>query len=411
MEDVRKLLNVDIQSPYWQEAYEKALAEPEIPQWLTESYLRKLEDEKHILTEIIDRLIPAAEAVAQVKELVLLAKILANIIAYKDPVTQQYVKRPAKEAFPVFELPKAPAGAESTLAYDAFGFFPIIAHLEGSWEALTQRGVDADVVRRTAGYLSGSVAADTALTMAESTFLEYPHYIYHNWLYIERLRFEIVPENEDSIQVLANKNDELVVLMDDIKLHRCGYLLDAYGFEDEEGAYYAEIVETDQYFEGYAVCQETYLAKNYKERFSKDQWRRVYKKGDAMLIVHIPYGPGFNKESCEHSYTRAREIFKRCYPEYDFKGFTTWTWLLSEGLIPVLKETSNLYHFRKKFAKFPVGCAAAADVFLYVFNMQVKSVADVDLETLSEDNSMRRGVKEQIRQGNYIHEFGGYFLF
>jgi len=407
MEDLRKLLNVDIRSPYWEEAYDKALAEPEIPQWLTETYLRKLEDEKHILTEVIDRLIPAAKAIVQVKELVLLAKILANIIAYKDPVTQQYVKRPAKEAFPVFELPKAPNGEENALAYEYFAHFPIIAHLEETWDSLARRGIDEDVVQKTVGYLSS--CAPNA--MNEAMFLGYSGYIYHNWLYIGRLRFEIVPENEDSIQVLANKNDELVVLMDDIKLHRCGYLLDAYGFEDEEGSYLAQVVETDTYFEGHAVCQQTYLAKNYTERFDKAQWRCVYKKGDAMLIVHIPYGPGFNKENCESAYARAREIFKRCYPEYTFKGFTTWTWLLSEGLIPVLKETSNLYHFRQKFAKFPVGSAAAADVFLYVWNKQVKSVEEVDLDTLSEDNSMRRGVKQQIKQGNYIHEFGGYFLF
>ena len=409
MQDIRQILHVKIESPYWDEAYATALAQPEIPKWLTEEYLRWLQADREVLPKQIDHIVAAAKAVSQVKELVLLAKTLANILVYKDPQTGAYVVRPSKEAFPEFEIPKAPEGTEDTLAYDSVCIFPLIAHLEETYDVLAARGIDRDVVIKTTAYFDGSLAYNAHLSISKSHFLLYPAYIYRKELYIERLRFEPRAQSPYSIRVYANENDELVIFMDNVRIHRSGHVLGAYGFADEEGSYLAEVLEDGDFYEGHAVCQETYLVESHTTKLPKGQWRLVHKKGDAIVRVHIAPGPGLTKENCEHAYMRAKDIFKRCYPEYDFKGFTTYTWMLSPGLIPVLKEGGNLYHFREKYTKFPA-CSEAIDVFLYVYHMTVKTPAEVDFTLLSDDNSMRRGVKEQLLKGNYIQESGGFFL-
>ena len=53
MEDIRSALQVNIESPYWDEAYEMALAEPEIPSWLDSAFLTKMQEEG-FLTNVYD---------------------------------------------------------------------------------------------------------------------------------------------------------------------------------------------------------------------------------------------------------------------------------------------------------------------------------------------------------------------
>lgn len=49
MEDVRKKLGIIIESPYWDESFEKAIGEPAVPEWLTKGYLFELEEECGVL--------------------------------------------------------------------------------------------------------------------------------------------------------------------------------------------------------------------------------------------------------------------------------------------------------------------------------------------------------------------------
>ena len=54
MKDIREILQVNIQSPYWDEAYQMALAEPEIPCWLDSAFLTKMQEENGFLTNVYD---------------------------------------------------------------------------------------------------------------------------------------------------------------------------------------------------------------------------------------------------------------------------------------------------------------------------------------------------------------------
>ncbi len=49
MNDVRDMLQIKIESPYWDEAYKLALSEADVPEWMTEEYIRVLHREKGVL--------------------------------------------------------------------------------------------------------------------------------------------------------------------------------------------------------------------------------------------------------------------------------------------------------------------------------------------------------------------------
>ena len=59
--ELLKKLNIKITSPYWEEAYESAVKEPAVPEWLTEDYLKGLDGEYGIFPKNLGLLIEAAK--------------------------------------------------------------------------------------------------------------------------------------------------------------------------------------------------------------------------------------------------------------------------------------------------------------------------------------------------------------
>ena len=413
MEDIRRILKVNMESPFWDESYKKALAEPEVPRWLDGKFLTQMQREKNFLTKVYDRMAAAADAVLQVKELVLLVKTLKNIIAYENPENfgyhDAYIVRPYTEAFTAFELPKAPEGTDP-LAYESVCVFPIVAHLVNWIELMEARGVDEDVIRKTTDYWCGAVAGDLTVPISVGLFQNYSSCIYRDELFISPMRFQLCPSYPYRIKVFANEDNDVVIMADDTKMHRSGHTWGPWKLSDEEGAYYAKVTEDETHYEGNAINQDTYLCESHTTRLPKSDWHLVYKSGDALVRIHLAGSAGFKRDLCENAINRAKEIFARCFPEYDFKGVTGYAWFMGPELIPVLKPESNLYQFRQMFHAFP-SAAGAKDSMQYIFGIHGKEPWEVDIDGLPEDNSLRPGVKEQMKKGNYIRNHGGFILF
>ena len=194
------------------------------------------------------------------------------------------------------------------------------------------------------------------------------------------------------------------------RLHASGNILGAIGFTGEAGAFDADFLETEEYYEGYPIDEKTHLAKNTRIRLSKDQWEVVLAPGDTLLKVHIPNTGKLLKEDCEASYKKAIHIYKNLYPEYDFKGFVCYTWLLCPTLRQILKPDANILQFQEPYLLIPAR-NDAPDVFLYVYGMNVKSAAEVDAAALPETNSLQRGVKKLLQEGIYLHQYHGFIPF
>ncbi len=402
MNDIRDILHINIQSPYWDEAYASALAEPDVPEWLTENYIDTLYTKYGLLPKTHETVLKALPFVQNEPALCLLAKTLYHILA---------TKKGFKAAFTEFELPKAPEGVQNTIGYDCVAIFPVLAHLLPSWNELKARGIEDDVLTASLFWADSLFYQCTEKAgkpcFDEGFFKSYGVAIYLNHLIIGRLRFEIHENSERPARIFQNANGEYCVLMENTTLHRSGHILGAYGCMDEDGAYAADFKETETTYEGYAVDQNTGLAQNARTVLSKTDWTPVYQSGYTAIKVHIPYGGKLDKENCAASYARAKEIFKRCFPEYDFKCFLICCWMLSPVLRELLKPESNILAFQEGFTLIPAK-SGATDAFLYVFGIETSSVSDIDLEKLPENNSLQRGIKQNALQGKYIHQFHGY---
>jgi len=402
MTNIRKTLNVTLESPYFDEAYRRASGEAEIPEWLTEAFIRKLNDTFHVLPRTFEKVLEALPHVVAVPELCLFANTLYYILATRA----KYSK-----AFTALTLPEAPVGSAHTVGYDCVALFPVLAHVMLSWDELVLRGVGEDVatdsLRWIDGFFAEACEKSGKICFPKAYFSLYGVGIYTESLIIGRLRFEPMENVERPVRIFRNEKGNLLPLMENTMIHQSGHILGSYGCEDEAHAYSADFTETDTAYEGYTVDSATGLVIRERIRLSKNEWTPVFSSGVSALKVHIPFGGSLSPASVKDSYLRAKEIYTRCYPQYRFSCFLLVCWMLSPLLKEILSPSSNIVSFAKDYTVFPVK-NNALDGFLYVFDIQEKSVSDIDIETLPENNSLQRGMKRKAREGKLVYQFGGY---
>lgn len=405
MSDIRDTLNTRVESPFWDEAYAKALLDEEIPTWLTPEFINMLNEDYGVLQRTYDIVISALPKVLAVRELCLLAKTVYHILDKRLPYSK---------SFKSLELPSVPDTDENALGYRCVLVFPVLMHVHKTWCELIKRGLPRDVVSASLFWVDflfdEAIKKTGKLEFGLDCFKPYSVAIYVNSLIIGRLRFEIAKESDYPVRVFENKDGEHIVLFDNVTLHKSGHILGSYACYDTDGAYAADFLEAADFYEGYTVNPVTRLAERNRTRLSKSEWRAVYIPGNSVLRVHIPYGGRLNREICDASYRRAREIFKNYYSEYIFSSFMLECWMLSPELTDILPPESNIVSFASPYLIYPVK-NSAEDAIFYVFGIEDSTLSGVDVDSLPEDSSLRRGVKAKLKEGRPIYEFGGYIPF
>ena len=404
MTDIRELLGIKIESPYWDEAFEMALSDTEIPRWLTQDFLDMLHEEYKVLPKTYEVISSALPSVLAVNELSLFAKTLYHILNNREPFSRSFTE---------FEMPKAPS-KENAVGYACVAVFPVLGHVYKTWRELEKRGLPKDVISSSLFWVDflfdEAMKKSGKAEYSLDAFRPYSVGIYVNSLIIGRLRFEMCEKLSYPVRIFKNGAGDILPLMDGVRIHKSGHLLGTYGCNDEDGAYDADFAESDGYFEGYTVNESTRLVEKKRVRLNKSEWSQVYSSGMSVLKVHIPYGGKLDKEICRKSYERAREIFKKLYPEYSFSAFMLECWMLSPELCDILPKESNIISFSEPYTIYPVR-NSAEDALLYVYNLENKTPADIDIPSLPENNSLQRGVKRKLESQRPIYEFGGYISF
>lgn len=401
-QDIRKMLGINIVSPYWEQAYRQALADPCQPEWLTEEYIRGLHRNLHCLSENLELVVQGLNQVNRNETLCLFVKTLLHILE---------LHKPFGECFSEFAMPVAPANGENTLAYDILGIFPLLAHVPVVQKELEQRGIDAGVISRYFSEFDNGISECTEEAgrpfYSRYYFSAHWGFVFYQSLVIERLRFEMAKQTRYPVRIFRSHAGETAILMDGVTIHASGHILGAAGCTDPSGAYEADYRETPEFFEGYPTDARTGLVQPKRIRLLKAQWSPVYAFGDGIMKVHIPFKGQFNEDICNRSYEKARQLFSRCFPEYTSAGFISSTWLLAPELEPILKPDSGIRGFRNPYHKFPLA-SKGIDIFEYVFKINVQDPAQVNLDSLPENTSLQRNVKALCKQGVIFHNFGGF---
>lgn len=368
--------------------YEDARAEYESSGvfFLEESYIRAVNEECSAYPKILDLLIEEANRIKNDTELCLYA-----LFIHKAMLKRELYKENMKH----FSLPEG---------YELFPFLCLIPTIRSAYRTLTEMGIDKDIVLATVRQYEDCVFLYEQrfgrLGMGKRYFDWLQHYVDCEILNINRLRFEIEYLCEP-IRVLRNKGTgEDILIMEDGEFNSDGLYSDTPPLKEK--AFRATFTETETEYVAYPVNEEGNVSFS-PVRYNKSEYKTIIKRGDAVLSVHIPVDGDFSEEACKESYLRARDIFKRFFPQISVKGFTCYSWMMSTQLKLHMKPTSRILAFAKHYTRFPIH-TEGDDVLYFVFYMKFKTYED-----LAEDTSLQRSLKKLYLSGQKLYEYGGIF--
>jgi hypothetical protein len=108
-------------------------------------------------------------------------------------------------------------------------------------------------------------------------------------------------------------------------------------------------------------------------------------------------------EECARSIARAEEFFKTHFPDYRFKAFTCFSWLLDPELKAFLPEDSNILKFAQKFT--PVYSEKSDLLLSSVFRVDTKRE---DLASAECATAFARKIKAAVTGGKSFSCVYGY---
>lgn len=181
--------------------------------------------------------------------------------------------------------------------------------------------------------------------------------------------------------------------------HRTGMPIACDGFNDSEGAFEADVSESEDAFFGYPAKNSR--ATRERCEYKKSEWEKLLYEGDGYAGLHIPHGADLSLESMKESFDLAINLTRERYPEYNAKAVFCTSWMLDPRLKELLGENSKISGFINQFIKFPAP-SSNRDIFGFVFPRYYTKYSE-----LPEDTSLQRKIKELYLGGEYIFSFNG----
>ena len=139
-------------------------------------------------------------------------------------------------------------------------------------------------------------------------------------------------------------------------------------------------------------------------RLEKPVWQKALGEGDYLLALHIPGGEGYTPERVRSSCEKALAFYARYYPEYDYKGIWSESWLFDPGLRDILSPERNIVRVQKQFYCYPT---EEGDRMI---RLEVLGDENADHRKLTPRNSLERGMFEVWNQGKRFHTTGMFLL-
>ena len=129
------------------------------------------------------------------------------------------------------------------------------------------------------------------------------------------------------------------------------------------------------------------------------------KKGDNVIEIHIPAGDKLTRDAVLDSVKRAREFFKKYFPDFKYTVFTCHSWLLDEKLKDYLASDSNIIKFGDMFDR--VASFDSNLLLRYVFRFDTN---EINLPYAYPPSAFAQRIKNAVLHGEQFHEVLGVFM-
>ena len=218
------------------------------------------------------------------------------------------------------------------------------------------------------------------------------------------LQIELFAKFTSKATVFENVLGETVALAQGERFDKEGYTLGSAGHVDEDGAFDAEITETEDAYVGYKYGAYGLVSAE-KVTLPKSEWKKLIEPRDPVIAIHIPPGKGLTAELIDESFAQTKQFVAEYFPDFDYKAFVCGSWLMDDQLCDLLGEDKNISKFCRRFSKITRKSQGRA-VFSFVFLLP--HVSNVDYSKLPENTSLERVLKGHYLDGKAIYECYGY---
>lgn len=399
LNELLKKLNISAVPQYFYDFYDEVMADYDKNglECISEAYLKYLKDEYDIFPTHYDLL---QETAAKIRENDALARYAA--LLRKTLEDRSHVKDLSG-----FEYPKTDV-EDDQVPYRMVSIYASLSRVDGSVKYLREHNVPEDIIIESMRHFEACIDIYKGKWgyhgYNETYFAWGQHYVDCDIMRIGCLNFEIAQSFKGDVRGFKNGN-KYMLLADDIDVHKNGQRLGSIGCEDTDGSFHADIIETDEYYEGYPIDTANAAVLSEKIKLPKSEWSVAIQKGDQFISVHIPRGENISYERTQASYKRCLEVYTKCFPDFKPKAFACYSWMMEPKLMNMLKPESKIAVFQSKFMRFPA-VSNGRGVFNFLFpDQSIKR-----LEDLPENTSLERNAKKYLLEGNHLYEQGGIFF-
>lgn len=334
--------------------------------------------------------VQAAQELLQDEKLYLYGK---TICAYAKHSTHEEIRCVPLPAF------------DGSTKRDLFSLLILYTFIPESVAFYKNRGFTDTDIKNAYKSISGCIAGEEKVTgSARLTPLYYNWtmlYVYGEVYQYDRFIYQFKKFTGGAILLKNRQTGDWLPMMTEHTFHKSGLVLGSAGAEDTDGAFEAEFEETETAFCGHPV----YNGRVSPERIvcSKDLWECVLKPGDITLSVHIPKGTDITPAAVNRSFSGSFAIGRSLFPEHAPNFIVCYSWLLDPSLEDLLGENSRIVGFGKAFVRFPV-MSQGTEYKHFVFRGH-----EGPAETLPEDTSLQRKIKQRLLSGGHVHYTAGIY--
>lgn len=297
---------------------------------------------------------------------------------------------------------------EYDFSYEMLPALAAASEVELSYKLLKNRHLPEDILQDTLRLPESGIPS---FTLRHNNR---PGYAFLDWFQLAidgklfqlgRLQYEIFCGFEGNAYVFRNKLGEEIALAHNLALHRSGIALGSKHFADDTGSWVANVQETSVSWNGYPINERGFVSNNLVS-LSKKEWELVLSPGDPVISIHIPAAGSLNPELVNESLEKAVAFFGKYYPDYKYKAFVCYSWLMDPQLVDLLGPEKNISKFCNRFRKITQK-SSGNSVFKFVF---MKPNMNFVFSELPENTSLERAIKNHYENGKAIYGGVGYFF-
>lgn len=157
--------------------------------------------------------------------------------------------------------------------------------------------------------------------------------------------------------------------------------------------------ETPTEITGFRASPCGYITKE-KVTLKKSEWKQILKRDDWMIGFHIPSGEGYEPKRVRSSMLLAWNFYKKYYPEIEFKGFWSASWLYDGRLSLLLPQDSRIVRVQRQLFNYSGGWNGE---MLY---LELFGDCGIPLSEVPQNSSLQRKVAKYFQEGGNFCEPG-----